>query len=150
MWRWWDRIQAIFLNLFYFTHLILSTLFFRINAVLNGRKNWSFYPPTHPPTQSFCWRNIWLVPGEDGKQSSKEDDNVSNSLWGFGAQSKTTLKSEGGWKGLLQVMGKFKMVPPCLLKDYSLWKQYIFHQISAKMTTPLDLPWNYTNCSKFK
>jgi hypothetical protein len=109
----------------------LEAALIRTNAVLNDRKN-RFFLPTHP----FCWRNIWMVPGQDGKQGSKEDDNVSNSLWGLGAQSKTTLKSE---RAHFRVMGKFKLVLSCLSKDYFLWKRYIFHQISPKMTTDCPL-----------
>ena len=72
------------------------------NPALSSVERQQKLKKNHPPTQSFCRRNIWMVPGQDGKQGSKEDDNVSNSLWGLGAQSKTTLKSEGVWKGSLQ------------------------------------------------
>ena len=68
----------------------------------------------------------------------------------LGHSQKLCWSLKGAERAHFRVMGKFKMVPFCLLKDYLLWKWYIFHQISPKMTTPLDLHWNYTNCSKVK
>ena len=51
-----------------FVVFLYPTLLISINTVLNVSKTDQFLdPPTYPPTQSFCWRNIGMVPGQATK-----------------------------------------------------------------------------------
>ena len=92
-WRWWDRIQAIYLNLFYFTKNLWMPLMNRSKYYSGGRT-------LHPWPQSFvsqsCAPKSRVSEERLSSQPQRKNLGTSSWLWNVRKRSELPKRSNSG------------------------------------------------------